>query len=47
MENETLHIHDSDESTDGGPPAWLAFAVAAGVCLVCSLILIVVLVIFW
>lgn len=25
IENKTLHIHDTDRSTEGGPPAWLAF----------------------
>ncbi len=24
MENELLHIHDSDPSTEGGPPGWIA-----------------------
>ena len=25
MHNDFLHIHDEDESTQGGPPGWLAF----------------------
>lgn len=26
MDNKFLHIKDSDNSTDGGPPGWLAFS---------------------
>lgn len=25
IENKTLEIHDKNRSTEGGPPAWLAF----------------------
>lgn len=27
MDNETLGIEDSDQSTEGGPPGWIAWGV--------------------
>ncbi len=31
IENERLNIHDTDQTTAGGPPGWVAFAIVAGI----------------
>lgn len=31
IQNEALGIKDKDQSTEGGPPGWVAFAIVAGI----------------
>lgn len=30
MDYNPLHIHDSDESTEGGPPGWMVWSMIIG-----------------
>ena len=43
MENETLNIHDKDQSTDGGPSFGIALYIVGGVFLIGATILILML----